>query len=478
MKGVRGIWMGLGGLAVALAGCVSAPTPPSVSVPWAPPAEARTSAGSWQELRAQQPDFGRPLALAELADLALQNNPASRQAWSEARIAAAQVEQARGIFLPAVTAVGAGSRQYKSSDPAALNQDYLQYGPSLQLNYLIFNIGGGYSAAVEQALQTVYAADYAFNRAIQSVLLAVETAYYGVVGAQAGVEAAETSRKDAQTVLEAARTRVAQGVGTELDVLQAQAALDQAAYVLASAQGAVKTAHAALTQALGAPADAPVKIVAPKDALPAAPAEEQLTKMIDAALERRPDIAALRARLAASEASVRVAGAAQWPSLYLNGRVGHNDSDVWAGENMMTKSEDFYGAGLSLEWTIFDGFRTASAKRAARAQSDAVRSQLRQAEVAASADVWNGMQRYATALEKFAASEAFLRSSQAAYGLALDGYQAGLRSVLDLLTAESQSAQARSQQIAARLEALTALANLAFATGELEKGAAGAAPAQ
>ena len=94
------------------------------------------------------------------------------------------------------------------------------------------------------------------------------------------------------------------------------------------------------------------------------------------------------------------------------------------------------------------------------------------AELAASADVWTSYHTYETALQKYKFSSAFLKSSSAAYELALDSYKAGLKSILDLLTAESQLAQARSLQIAARQDAFTALANLAFSTGLLEKGGA------
>ena len=459
----------MAGAAVVLTGCMSAPVPASVSAPWTPPAAAQAAPKTWQATRAQQPDFSKPLALAELANLALRQNPASRKAWNDARAAAAQVQQAQGYFLPSVTAAGTLQRARMDANPDTLSSDYLQYGPGLQLNYLILNLGGGRSAAVEQALQTVYAANFTFNRTLQAVLLGVQTAYYGLVSAQAGVAAAEAFTQDARTVLAAAQTRRDQGAGTELEVLQAQATLDQALFSLAGTQGLVHTARAALTQALGVPADVPVQIVAPTNDLPAVPDTQRMALLIDAALQRRPDIAAQRARLAASEAAITVAGAAQWPNLYANGRISRDYYKVWNGQ-FQPDSDWAYGGGLSLQWTIFDGFQTRSAKRIARAQAASVRSQLQQAELAASADVWNGYQNYATALKKNQASAAVLLSAQAAHALALDSYQAGVKSLLDLLTAESQLAQARSQQVAARQEAFTALAQLAYATGLLEQG--------
>jgi outer membrane protein TolC len=119
---------------------------------------------------------------------------------------------------------------------------------------------------------------------------------------------------------------------------------------------------------------------------------------------------------------------------------------------------------------LFDGFQILSAKRIAQAQADSLQAQLQQAELAASADVWARYHNYETALQKYKFSTAFLNSAASSYNLALDSYKAGLKSILDLLNAESQLAQARSQQIASRQETFTALANLAYSTGLLEAG--------
>ena len=87
--------------------------------------------------------------------------------------------------------------------------------------------------------------------------------------------------------------------------------------------------------------------------------------------------------------------------------------------------------------------------------------------------MWARYHNYETALQKYKFSTAFLNSASSSYDLALDSYKAGLKSVLDLLNAENQLAQARSQQIASRQETFTALANLAYSTGLLEKDGSG-----
>jgi outer membrane protein len=468
MKTAYAMWFTAAGLAGLLAGCANPPAPADSMTPWQAPSDARPPSESWPALRAAQPATAQPLALPELADIALSNNPATRQRWHQARAAAAQVHQVQGIFMPEIVASVSGQRQGVNADTNSFDTEFLKYGPGLQINYLVINFGGGRRAAVEQALQTVYAADYAFNRAIQDVLYSVATAYYATVSSRSAIEAAEASVKDFQTALEAARTSKTAGMGTELDVLQAQTGYDQARYALANAQGQARIANGSLCLALGLPADSAVQIVMPSADIPPPLKDQDMRRLIDDALDRRPDIAALRSLLAASKAAVRVAKAAYWPSLYANGSVGLDYYDTYTGKELQ-ENDVAYGVGLSLKWTLFNGFQTTSARNIAIEQARAAEAQLKQAELVASAEVWSRYQTYRTALQKHDFSAAFLNSASTSYALALDSYKAGLRGILDLLNAETQLAQARSQQVAARQEVAAALVGLAHATGLLEK---------
>jgi len=457
--------------AAVLSGCMTAPPPDDYTTAWTPPDRAKKKDQTWNDIRSRQANFSSPLALSELTDIALRNNPATREAWNRARAASEQVKQARGYLMPSLTATAAAGRQKVQADPEGFDSDTTQYGPGLELSYWIINFGGGRRAAVEAALETVFAADYAFNRSIQDVLLAVETTYYGLISARAGVDAAEATLKDAESTLDAARESKNAGIGTQLDVLQAQASRDQARYSLASAKGALKQARAALAQAIGVPADSALEVIEPENEIAAAVNEPDMARLIDDALDRRPDIAALRSTLAADLARAKATGAPLWPSLYLDGAVNRNYYDADDESERGFQDDDWtYGATLSLRWTLFDGLQTISAKRAALAQAEASRALLEQAEIAASAEVWTRFYEYETALEKYEFSSAYLESSAASYDLAMTSYKAGLQSILDLLTAESQLAEARSLQVASRQETFIALANLAYATGMLEAG--------
>ena len=456
-----------GALAILFAGCVTAPVPERTDHPWEPPSDAGAPGGSWDDLRQRQPDISKLPTLADLTDLALHNSAATRKAWHDARAAAAQVDKAQGLFMPALTANAGGSRSGVSASPNSFDQQTLQYGPGLQLNYLVINFGGGRAAAVEQALQTVYAANHTFNRTIQDTLLNVETAYFNCISAKAGADAALATVADAKKALEAAQARNTAGMGTALDVLQAQAAYDQSLYSQAAAGGQLRVARGALALAAGLPADVPLVPADPDTELPASLGTNDVRRTIDEAIARRPDIAALRADLAAKRAAIQVAHASSWPNLYLNANLNRPYYEAFTGTQQQGRREWTYGAGLNVQWDLFDGWQTESQIRTAEEQAQAAAAVLEQAELGASADVWTRYQNYETALQKYAFSLAFSKSAAAARDLAAEAYAAGLKTVLDLLTADAQLASARSQQVAARQEVFTALASLAYATGRL-----------
>jgi len=459
-------------LAALITGCVQAPPPASQTALWSTPSDAQKQDKVWEAVRAATPaDLSKPLTLSDIADLALHNNAATSKAWHEARAASEQVRYAQGYFMPSITANAGMTRTTTSDHPESYDQNNLYYGPGLQLSYLVVNFGGGRSAAIEQALQTVYASNFAFNQAIQDTLLSAELAYYQVITAQAGVESAATNAADTKVILEAATERRKAGVGVDLEVLQAQTLYDQALFTLASAQGLLKITWGSLAQAVNLPADTLLQIATPSTNLPASLSEVEMRRFTDAALARRPDLAALRASLSAREAAIKVATASRWPSLYLNGSINRNYYELYGLSNRASAADEWsYIGGISVKWNIFDGFQTLSTIRTAEAQAEATRAQLKQAELGASAEIWARFHNYETSLRMYAFSLSALNSATAAWQMALESYKAGVKSILDVLNAESQLAQVRRQQIVARQDVFTALANLAHATGIIEKG--------
>jgi len=463
------------GLMSAAGGCRMVDPPADPAVSWMPPdwaEEEQAEEPVWDSIRDKSGDLSRPLSLADCVDLALKNSPVTRQSWAAARAAAAVVGQAESYLYPQVSVSGDGTylkQEYslKEAIPAANNPDSdgFNYGPGLQLNWLLFDFGG-VRGGIEEARQTLLATNYSFNQSIQDLVLNVEKAYYELYSARSQVVAAQADVEDTGKSLEAARQKFEVGLVSKLDELQAQSTYQDSLYQLESAKGDVKSARAGLAEALGLAADADFDIADPEKELSTEVSSDDVSGLIEEGLKKRPDIASLRAELRAKEAAIEVAGSAYYPSLNLGGSA----NKLWYSYREDPELYDdsyMYTGYLSINWDIFTGFSDREKKLAAEANAAQARESLASAEISASADVWTKYYAFNTAVGKYKFATAFFETSQESYNLALESYNAGLKSILDLLQSQSSLSSARSQLIGAKKDIFTTLADLAHATGTL-----------
>jgi len=97
--------------------------------------------------------------------------------------------------------------------------------------------------------------------------------------------------------------------------------------------------------------------------------------------------------------------------------------------------------------------------RAAEAQANAARDEIAN-------QVWAAYSNLNTAFRQRQAATALLEAASQSYDSALESYNYGLRNFLDVTAAQRTLAQARSTDVVARTQVLTALADLAFRTGD------------
>src|SRR3954453_9044556 len=120
-----------------------------------------------------------PLTLAKAIDIALTNNPQTRTTYLQARAAEPALGSARSAYLPEIHINATAGRTRPSPQGATSS-----FTPSVALRYLLFDFGGR-EAEVEQARQTLNAANLFHDQAIQDVILRTEQAYYDYLDAKA-----------------------------------------------------------------------------------------------------------------------------------------------------------------------------------------------------------------------------------------------------------------------------------------------------
>lgn len=410
-----------------------------------------------------------PLALADVVERALCNNPQTHQAWANARFQAAELGVARSAFLPEINATGSVSRNW--SDGAATGGGAVGGGPTsfnaqnaaISLSYLLYDFGQR-DAALENARQVLAAASASQDGTVQSVFLSALQAYYQLFAAQAAADAAKESERSSLQSLNAATARYGFGTATPADKLQAQTAYSQAVLNRIQAEGAAKTAEGVLANVMGLDANRLPNVVGPTAQGPSRQFERDLGELIAEARRARPDLAAAEAQVKAAQASVDAAKAAGKPIISL--------STNWSYSNFSDSPAVHSSAvGVSVSIPLFTGFATTYRVQAAQAQAASVAAQRDLLTQQVALDVWKAYQSLVTQTQAVQSSADLLASASESERVASGRYRAGVGTILDVLTAQAALASARQQNIQALYTWYIAKATLAQAMGQLDFGA-------
>ena len=399
------------------------------------------------------------LSLPALTEFALRNNPRTRQAWLAARAAAAGVSIEQADLLPQITANYTGSRaQQISATSGAVVPWQTRFGPSISFSYVLFDFGVR-ALQVETAEYRLLAANLAQNRTLQDVVFQVEQAYYRLIGLDALVRANDQFLQNTKTALEAAQKRRESGLATVADVYRAETQVAQASLVLTRSRGEFEKARGQLATAVGLPVNASVKV----QSLTAPPQVREVTTTVSTLLEQaktgRPDLVAAEAQARAARSNATAVSRAGLPSIEVNGAGGH----TIFGDNRPSASS--YNLGLNLRIPIFTGFRDTYSARQAEAQAQLAEATRDTLYAQTELEVWQSYYDLQTVTSNISSAEAQVRSAEQTAQATLARYQSGFGTILDLVTAQQEEANARAQRIQSYLDWFTTLARLNFAIG-------------
>jgi outer membrane protein len=405
----------------------------------------------------------RGLSLPDIITVALLNSKQTRQAWSQARAAAAQYGGKRTSYLPGISASVAADKQKNVAAGGKLSFESKVYSANASFNWLLFDWGGRI-ASVEETREALFAADWNHNSAIQNVILQVVQAFYTYFAAKALQASQKASVDEAKANFDAAEGRNKAGLGTIADVLQARTALSQSLLSLESISARIMTTRGSLATAMGLPANTAFDADLPDGVPPVDSVHKSIAEYLDSAMHRRPDISAAWAQAMEAEAHVRSVRAQGLPSVSSGGNVG----DLFFEK--MTKGNNTYDVSINLAVPVFSGFSRHYDVLAARAQADAARDNAQNVEDLAVLQVWTDFYNLESAGNMVHTSDDLLASATQNQRMASGRYSAGVGAILDLLTAQAGLENARAQQIEARAGWWVAAAQLTHDTGMLLPG--------
>ena len=443
--------------------------PPLPNKAW-PVSLGSAAQGDFIQLRGGRPSLEphRIYTLPDLVDFGEQNNPETRARWERAKQKAAAAGITRSALLPTLAALASASvNQYSLFFGKFYHENTTLFPAILNLSYTVFDFGSR-RARIDQAQANLLAADFSFNDVHRKLVFRVTEAYYRLLDAIAQEDAAQATLTDAQTVQEAVEARLSNGLATLPDVLEARAATAQARYELASVQGLEAIARGALATVLGA---SPIGMFRVEDVSKveiAAVAEEPIETVVERAIGQRPDLLEQMALIRSAEAEVKRARSAFYPEIAFSGDWGHSNS-FGEQKNYGSSAQSAiypYQAQIKITWNVFDGGARKNALAVAQSASREARERAELSRDEMENEIWTSYANLKTAQKQQEAASALLEAAQQSYTAATEAFQAGVRTFIDVTTAQRSLARARAVQATARVQFLSSLADVAFRIGD------------
>ena len=447
-------------MALLLAGCLACLPHSALALdPWGTEQETLTGPFQWTQdaTTCDRERIKKPLVLADVVDLALCNNPQTRQLWASARAQAAAIGVNMAAYLPTLSAQGtlSESRNRFSNQYATTRSTANAKSGSLTASYLLYDFGAR-AANVESAQQLLFAANATRDATLQTNFLLAVQDYYALLSARSSVAAAQVAEDAAREALSAAQARYEAGIATPADQLQAQTSLAQATLNLITARGNERNAEGSLANIMGFDANQPFTLAPFPETTPDPAVERDIGKLIAQARNSRPDLAAAGAQIRAAQAQLDASHDANWPTISLNASSGYQGitgTQNVPGTTIINPGTQSWtnSVGVTISFPLFTGFQNNYRIREAEQQlagKEAARDLLAN-QVAL--DVWKAYQTLLTNSQALRTADALVASATASEQMTLGRYKAGVTglSIVDVLNAQSALASARQQRVGA-----------------------------
>ena len=400
------------------------------------------------------PLSSRALTLEEALSLAKSNLPAYQAQAARVQSSEALYKATLGAYVPSLDASGAATRRdIAGYDSSSNNVDVTA---SLRL----FDYKRGYTRDISR--YNFNAEQEGLRKSLLDLELSVKTSFYTTLASRGILAQRKIQLDNAQKNYEVAEGRRKFGVAKLSDVLQVSVRLEQARFNLVQAEGSLKKSLSELSSLIGTPvadADELQGVLAFDFALP----DE---KRLEEALMRRPEI--LQAQLAVKRAE-SAEGISTGDFLpVVSGNLSYSRTDA---SNPASSSASLYGnpyedrsASLLATWNLFE-LGKFYRRKAASIDTLTAAKNLKETERSLRLDLRKSYEDFLTASRNVKVAEEQLKQAQQNYDQAFGEYKVGKGDILSVVFAETLLAQAREQDVQAKLSLYLAKALLERVSG-------------
>ncbi|MEZ3185408.1 TolC family protein [Pseudomonas sp. LM13] len=398
--------------------------------------------------------------LDALVGEALDENRELRIAYARLRAARAIRDDISNDRLPTVTA-GASADIGKAQQPGfsdeRVNAERYDLGLDMAWELDLF---GRIQRRLEASEAQAEAAEADLQQLQVSLIAELVDAYGQLRGAQLRERIARANLDNQRRSRELTVQLRDGGLGSDLDVLRADARLAATEATLPQLQAQQARARNRIATLLGQRADQLSVDLSPRE-LPAIAKSLPIGDPGEL-LRRRPDIRAAERQLATATANVGVATADLFPRVSLSGFLGFI---AGRGSQIGSSAAQAWGVAPSISWAAFDLGSVRARLRGAEADADAALAGYEQQVLLALEESENAFSDYANAQQRLLSLIRQSTASRAAAQQAEIRYREGTADFLVLLDAERERLQAEDAQAQAEVEVYRSVVSLYKALG-------------
>ncbi|MES2919995.1 MAG: efflux transporter outer membrane subunit [Verrucomicrobiota bacterium] len=399
--------------------------------------------------------------LRNLISRALANNPDLVAATYRIEEARALAGASRANWFPTIDGNAGAAANYSSRNLNKGQSSSHRHSETYNLTALLsweLDLWGGIARDNQAARARLLESEYQRDAVQTSLIAAVATSYIDLQNLDERLAIARRTAESRKGSLDLVIARRDGGVSSDLETGQAEALLSQAQILIPTTERAISEKENEIRALLG---EYPGRITR-GGSLDRLDASFRISAGLPSSLlARRPDIAAADQSFQAATADIGVAEALRFPSLSLTGQGGLISGGL---NKLLEGGSAAYSIGPVLAGPIFDAGRSGFRVKGAQARAKIALADYQKAVQQAFRETADSLIAYQKTGEIIAEETKLVGSQKSVSVIALDRFQGGASSYLEVLdaerelfTAELDLADARSNRLRAVVQAYRAL---------------------
>jgi outer membrane protein TolC len=375
------------------------------------------------------------VTLDTLIKSALHNNPILKAGELQTKIKSVEIDKAKSIMLPNVTAKTSYqlTNQYKSGN------DFNTINGGINAIQQIYSFGKN-KALIEESKFIGQAESSRYHSQQQDFVLQVKQLYYMYLKSNDLLDVAKRNKEQSELLLAIAKEKTALGIEKHSDVLTAESDLANATFTVTGYENSLGKVKNELIQLTGL-SNATISNLRGNLFLNNSSVLKINTdSLVQIAIQNYPDINVLDNLLSSKECRIKSVKAEKLPEI--NAETGYNFN-----YNPTFNDANYWNLGISIRWNIFDRNQKKYQLQIEEFQKQSLYSQKANLLSIIKKEIDNQLLSVKESLSQIEVSKILQKSTSENLRLVEEEYKNGVSSMLELTAALSADFNAKEKNI-------------------------------